>query len=447
MVNDDTAPLAQSAGAAILHIHENAPSSQAEFESWWNLQLNKANTDKHVLVVVNSSSKTCKQLSNWLKQCEHVRYTHAKNIAKAITNNNGEGELLKDTHMETIQKIHDEEPTATGTSVVKPTEDDTVEFINDGNQNESYLGDDNDTEQAMTENTKRTRSQEETIETRNEKPNDEHRPSNLQKRRRRNDSEEVPINKVDRAADIGPVDTEDAAAQTRRKVVDESSDDEPGIPAERIPLPTTEDGWLMAAPRRRKAYRKERDADIEIDAEVPDSAAETEKVSGLIVRQYTQTTSERSRIAQKQQGFKRCKSSVLFMCIIDCSYLFPQMSTRLYHSSTHLSQFVKTVFCVGTRPLTPQGVPIKAIVVIFLESDLSTFYRKNLSVNVSYKNNMRNSNENRNWPISYSVTSAEAAESVVEVVCLIILARVRRSGAEDVVSIVKLRIGHIYTIE
>lgn len=89
---------------------------------------------------------------------------------------------------------------------------------------------------------------------------------------------------------------------------------------------------------------------------------------------------------------------------------------------------------------------IKAIVVIFLESDLSTFYRKNLSVNVSYKNNMRNSNENRNWPINYSVTSAEAAESVVEVVCLIILARVRRSGAKDVVR-VRVRIGHIYTIE
>jgi hypothetical protein len=107
-----------------------------------------------------------------------------------------------------------------------------------------------------------------------------------------------------------------AAAQTKRKVVDESSDDEPGIPAERIPLPTTEDGWLMAAPRRRKAYRKEMDQGALVDVEVPDSAAETEKVSGLIVRQYNQTTG-RTRIAQKHQGFKRCKTSVLHAYLID----------------------------------------------------------------------------------------------------------------------------------
>lgn len=316
MVNDDTAPLAQSAGADILLIHEDAPSSsQTEFESWWKEQLNKANADNLVLVVVNSSSKACKQFSNWLKHCEHVRYTHAKNIAKAITNNNGEGELLKDTHMDAIQKIGSDQM-ATTVSVAKPTEDDTIEFGSGGNQNDSHFGDVNPTEK---ENTKRSRHQEEMIDTRTETLDDELQPTNRQKRRRRNDSNDIPIQEKDEAEGSRPVTTDDAvnaAAQTKRKVVDESSDDEPGIPAERIPLPTTEDGWLMAAPRRRKAYRKEMDQGALVDVEVPDSAAETEKVSGLIVRQYNQTTG-RTRIAQKHQGFKRCKTSVLHAYLID----------------------------------------------------------------------------------------------------------------------------------
>lgn len=315
MVNDDTAPLAQSAGADILLIHEDAPSSsQTEFESWWKEQLNKANTNNLVLVVVNSSSKACKQFSNWLKHCEHVRYTHAKNIAKAITNNNGEGELLKDTHMDAIQKFGSDQM-ETEVSVAKPTEDDTIEFGSGGSQNDSHVGDNT----AAKESTKRTRYQEEKmIATRTETLDDEQQPTNRQKRRRRNDSNDIPIQEKDEAEGSRPVTTDavKAAAQTKKKVVDESSDDEPGIPAERIPLPTTEDGWLMAAPRRRKAYRKEMDQVALVDAEVPDSAAETEKVSGLIVRQYNQTTG-RSRIAQKHQGFKRCKPPVLHVYFID----------------------------------------------------------------------------------------------------------------------------------
>lgn len=306
MVNDDTAPLAQSAGADILHIHEDAPSSsQAEFESWWAKQLKKASADKQVVVVVNSSSKACKQFSNWLKQCEHVRYTHAKNIAKAITNNNGLGELLKDTNMEPIQTFV-EDQTASVISVAKTKEDDTIEFVCEGNHNVSNLDDEHITEKSVPEKMKRSRRQDETetFNTCKESVNDEQHLSSRQKRRRRNDFDDDVVNEVDQAASAEPVDT-----QHSKKVVHESSDDEPGIPTERIPLPSTKDGWLVAAPRRRKAYRKKRDADAIVDAEVPNSAAETEKVSGLIVRHFTKKTAGQTRIAQTQQGFKRCKTT------------------------------------------------------------------------------------------------------------------------------------------
>ncbi len=315
MVNDDTAPLAQSAGAEILFIHEDAPST-AEFESWWNEQLNKATAEKLVLVVVNSSSKACKQFSNWLKQCKHVRYSHAKNIARAITNNNGEGELLKDTHMDSIQKINIY-PTATVTSVPNPSEDNTIEFVSEWNRNGRSFGDDHDNAKPISENMKLTRQQEETIDARTDAVDDNRNLSTHQKRRGRNDLDDRPINEVDHAEVANPVDTDNAAkaaSQTTKKFVDESSDDEPGIPAERIPLPTSVDGWLVAAPRRRKAYRQERDAVVVIDTEVPDSAAETEKVSGLIVRRYIKTTGQ-SRISQKQQGFKRCKLSMINVCV------------------------------------------------------------------------------------------------------------------------------------
>jgi hypothetical protein len=325
MVNDDTAPLAQSAGAEILLIHEDAPStSQADFESWWNEQLNKATSEKLVLVVVNSSSRTCKQFSNWLKQCEQVRYSHAKNIARAITNNNGEGELLKDTHMDSIQKIN-MYPTPTVALVPNPSDDNTNEFFSEGNRNDRSFGDDHDYAEAISESMKLPRRQEETIDAHADAANEEQNVSNHQKRRDRNDLDDKPMNKVDRAEFTDPLDTDNAvkaASQTMKKVEYESSDDEPGIPVERIPLPTTEDGWLVAAPRRRKAYRKERDANFVIDAEVPDTAAETEKISGLIVRQYIKTTGQ-SRIAQKQQGYKRCKLSMMNVCVY--WFYFPRL--------------------------------------------------------------------------------------------------------------------------
>ena len=93
MVDDDNAPLAQSAGADILLIHESAPNLHGEFETWWGAQKHKALDDKLALVVVSSSSKKCKQFSDWLKHDDSVRLTNAKNIAKAIVGNNGEGEL------------------------------------------------------------------------------------------------------------------------------------------------------------------------------------------------------------------------------------------------------------------------------------------------------------------------------------------------------------------
>ena len=84
MIDDDNGPLSESAGADILHIHEEAPtSSQDAFETWWGTQMQKALEEKLALVVVASSSKKCKKFSDWLKHDDNVRYTNPKNLAKA----------------------------------------------------------------------------------------------------------------------------------------------------------------------------------------------------------------------------------------------------------------------------------------------------------------------------------------------------------------------------
>ena len=67
--------------------------------------MRRARDDGLALAVVSSSAKKCKRLSNWLRLNRGVRFTNAKNIAKAITNNNGEGELLLDAKRVVIEKI------------------------------------------------------------------------------------------------------------------------------------------------------------------------------------------------------------------------------------------------------------------------------------------------------------------------------------------------------
>mmetsp|Transcript_56046 Transcript_56046/g.119185 ORF Transcript_56046/g.119185 Transcript_56046/m.119185 type:complete len:863 (-) Transcript_56046:16-2604(-) len=334
MVDDDSAPLAQSAGADILHVHEDAPSSsRVEFDAWWRTQARRARDDKLALVVVGSSSKKCKQFSDWLKQHADgvVRFTNAKNIAKAITNNNGEGELLMDTRKEVVEKIEGWDDTteadggkeeegakmsAADTSAVA-AEGETIEtFQQTHEDDENPLPGNGDFEEEesreMPVSTRRKRRQEEeeTVDRREEAREE---GSERQKRRRKNDAneddraEEAAVDRsvrspkkkrnrdeeevleeeaaVNKPAATGRSEKSSAAAKKRRKENNVGSDDdEPGLPAERIPLPTTRDGWLVAAPDKRRAYRREIFEDV--DEGVPGVAAETEKVSGLIVRKY-----------------------------------------------------------------------------------------------------------------------------------------------------------------
>jgi len=380
MVDDDNAPLAQSAGADILPIHEDAPSySHAEFEVWWGTQMRRALDDKLALAVVSSSSKRCKHFSDWLKHYDGgvVRFTNAKNIAKAITNNNGQGELLMDARKVAIEKIvgWDDEKGVDGGKVddtkmsavaidAQARDATTAAVLEEENENffdQTYQDYENPPpvndeceqeepiEKEMPVTTRRKRRQEEEAENGGEEVQEEQ--PERQKRRRKNGNEEVPEKDVraeeeatirkpvaskskrlpiknrtrkeaeDRSgleADENPaaakVSKKSSAIVNNRRVDDGSSDDEPGIPMKRIPLPTTKDGWLVAAPKKRKAYRKETIDDT--DNDVPDAAAETEKVSGLIVRKYIppdkSSAGRTGNSKNKKKDFKRFrKNSVL----------------------------------------------------------------------------------------------------------------------------------------
>ena len=338
MVDDDNAPLARSAGAEVLLLHEEAPTSpsQAAFESWWGTRVRRARADGLAVAVVASSSKRCKHLHDWLRRDGTVRFTNAKNIAKAITNNNGEGDLLLDVDKKVIEKVG-RPPGAAGpeeTSVVDPPSapamaapssakapEDAVETSKKPDAKESYFPP-NDDDDDMPVSTRRKRPQEEESCDNAEQSGGDQQLPDRQKRRRKNRDEGALADGVARAEDEVPS-AEPAASETSssaannqgRKVVDESSDDEPGLPAERMPLPTAEDGWLVATPKRRKAFRRDRDEDFVADEDVPGSAAETERVSGLIVRDYVPPNGVSrgggttvGRANRKKKDFKRCKS-------------------------------------------------------------------------------------------------------------------------------------------
>lgn len=337
MINDDNAPLAASAGASILFLHDAAPTStHSDFEAWWANQCIKANAEKLAMVVVSSTSKKCKKLNDWLKHDENVRFTNSKNIAKAITNNEGMGELLLDTKKVVIEKIHgwdaaaetgkaaaDDALVGAGTSktaaretVEKPEEDVSFEPANDDYQEDEVA------EEEMPVSTRRKRRQEEEENGGKTEQEEEQHPER-QKRRRKNKEEEAEAVPEDEEApvEVEAPPEEDAVAdksttkknnKTKPKIqqpVEESSDDEPGLPSERVPLPVTEDGWLVAAPKKRKAYRKE--IEETEDKEVPDTAAETEKVGGLIVRKYVppkkMVSASVATCGNKKKDFKRCE--------------------------------------------------------------------------------------------------------------------------------------------
>jgi len=355
MVDDDNAPLARSAGAEVLPLHEEAPtsSSQAAFESWWEARVRRARTDGLAVAVVASSSKKCKHLHDWLKRDGTVRFTNAKNIAKAITNNNGEGDLLLDVDKGVIEKVG-RPPGAAGSGGIQKVDpnswsdnlsqetpenersasapavavapsakapEDAGETSQKPNAHESYFPPNDDDNDEMPVSTRRKRPQEEESGNYAEQSGGDQQVPDRQKRHRKNRDDGAIAEEVDRAEEEVPAvvpvasETSSAAANNQeRKVVDESSDDEPGLPAERMPLPTTEDGWLVAAPKRRKAFRKDRDEDFVADEDVPGSAAETERVSGLIVRDYVPPIGVSrgggatvGRANHKKKDFKRCK--------------------------------------------------------------------------------------------------------------------------------------------
>ncbi|KAL3763233.1 hypothetical protein ACHAW5_005500 [Stephanodiscus triporus] len=320
MVDDDNAPLAQSAGAEVLPIHEEAPSSsRAEFESWWQTRTQKALANGLAVAVVASSSKRCKHFADWLRQDEGVRFTNAKNIAKAITNNNGEGDLLLDVDKAVIEKVGrppeaglegvpgvDSTYMSTMAEASAESPEDAVETFENTDATENHFPP-NDEIDVMPVSTRRKRPQEEELGNIAKHLGGEEQQPDRQKRRRKNQDEEALAKEVGRGEEDIQAEEPVAAAINQEKVVDESSDDEPGLPAERMPLPTSEDGWLIAAPKRRKAFRKGRDEDF-------GSAAETEKVSGLIVREYIPPNrgsrgrgATVGRATSKKKDFKRCK--------------------------------------------------------------------------------------------------------------------------------------------
>jgi len=333
LLDDDNGPLALSAGGEVLHIYEDAPtSSKDDFDTWWATQTQKALDDKRVLVVVATTSKKCKQFTDWLKHKDGVIFTNPKNLAQAITNKNGEGQLLCDTKKEEIQKIEgwdtvveearkddddDQKMPAADTSMDVDTSAETVEKEVAEKEDAPSANDDNPKEQEeekeVAKSTRRKRRQEEEEGDKADEQVEEKQKS--PKRRRKNKEKEAPVEEEE----VPPAEEEEveepAPKQKKKKqVVDESSDDEPGLPTERIALPKTDDGWLVTAPKKRKAYRKDvRAEDADVDEEMPEISAETEKVS-LVVRKYVPLAQRgggnrgaaRSG-GKKKKDFKRCK--------------------------------------------------------------------------------------------------------------------------------------------
>lgn len=280
-----------------------------------------------------------------------MRFTNAKNIAKAITNDNGEGGLLMDIKKVEIEKVEGWNTGEVGGGILieengmMPTANASARVAASGGEkdptlNQNYQdfknpppGDDYPEEEEprgeeMPVSTRRKRRQEQEADEVREERREQ------QKRRRGNAEEEAPGERPgeEEAATDEPVvenkmsqkkrtreeeapaeeevpdnpaaarNTEKSSAATvRRRKDDDGSSDEPGLPAERLPLPATRDGWMVAAPRRRKAYRRE----VAEDEDVPDAAAETERVSGLVVRKYVPPSKGNVRGRTNSNGKKK----------------------------------------------------------------------------------------------------------------------------------------------
>lgn len=304
LMEDDNGPLAQSAGAKILKLYENAPySSQTEFDAWWTSQQQNATNAKMVLVVADSKSSKCKPFNTWLHKRNDVKFTSAKHIAQAITGNNGEGALLLDTKKDTIEKIEgwdaakEEEPAAKGMAKSDEEMKTSENFFDAKGAGEEQPKQ----KEAMHAGEKRSKEKV-VIKEAADKDNLEDRPP--EKKRRH--GEEQKESTKEKEHEIVTEPAEQSRDHSFDANMDTHSDDELGLPDERIPLPTTTDGWLVAAPKSRKAYRKVIDG---TETDNPMVAAETQKVSGLIVRKPAADSHQNGRSARKQKDFKRFRKN------------------------------------------------------------------------------------------------------------------------------------------
>jgi len=350
MVEDDNGPLAQSAGAQILKVYDAPNSSQSDFDKWWNTQQQTAIDAKMVLVLVDSKSSKCKPYSTWLHKRTDVRLTSAKHLAQAITGNNGEGDLLLDASKDTIEKMEgwDAVPAkASAKEAVKSVEDMKTSEVANATKVFQVEEQSANQKEAMQEEApvhvgeKRSKQKEVAEEVANKEQPEEERPPE-KKRRRKEQPKDSTQEKED---DMETEPAEESRGVSFDANVDAQSDEEPGLPDERIPLPTTSDGWLVAAPcKGRKAYRKAID---ETEAENPMVAAETQKVRGLIVREYGKpaVTSRSGRSTRKGKDFKRFRKNHV---IRGFSSSEPQYADY-YHSSSNNST-LPTIRLVSVLP-------------------------------------------------------------------------------------------------
>lgn len=126
LLEDDSAPLAESAGADVLLIYKEAPDNEKEFTSWWRGQCQKAQEEKLALAVMETSSKKATALMKRLTGLD-CRFTNQKNLAKTITAKQEDSMLLMDSDQVAIEKL-------SGWDEVK--EDVVVEFDNDAVEEE-----------------------------------------------------------------------------------------------------------------------------------------------------------------------------------------------------------------------------------------------------------------------------------------------------------------------
>jgi hypothetical protein len=349
MLEDDSAPLAESAGARVLSIYEQGPEDNDAFETWWENQCQRAAEDKLALVVMETTSK---KATGWMKKLSRkCRFTNQKNLAKAITAK--DGALLMDVDGEPVERLMgwdagNEESVVEFDVGVQELEEkaaslDDDDATADGKRSGLFSfkslyniltlfnssGEDEEEKMVSTRQTKRSqeanetneaddepkpkRRKEDKVEEQDAAPQPGKAAPSRQKRPRQREPEEGKENAVPAAKKVAKAKpaAEEPDTRTEKVIVDEESDNE-SAPDEdrRLSLPVTEDGWFVAAPAARKNYRK-RLEDVQDDEESPKhAAAKTARVKGLIVREYAPPAPRTaSRRNNGKKDFKRFRKN------------------------------------------------------------------------------------------------------------------------------------------